>query len=671
NGSTRHWYTYDSAGNLGYHDDIVNGVKYRYVYDLANRLSEVRDNKGNRTIFGYDPNNNGNRLYERLNKASYITSHGYSKDNRPAYSIYSRYLLNDGKVEYFPLNIDGEGTKGSSPTSLNGIFDKDKDSKQSLLAYESSTNLVAANSSFEKDLVNNDIPDWANGDWDTGGTGRWRLANDGVDGGRCIECYDSDNLTNGSITNAAAYQKVILSSVLPAAKEYIISAYAKRIGSTHPKLSIICLDSNEVQIPNAYWTYDKNIEENQWERISEKFTAPAGTKIIYAIIRAAVKDRDIVRFDAVQLEDSPVITPYTASTSVAAKILYNLGINRLSGTLGIWFYTTRQNTVRMIISSEGTAGQIFNMYINESNRLVLNARNNAGGTIFLATSPGTISLNTWHFAALKWNYSGSMFNTKLYIDGTFISGNQVSDFKDFSGGTTSIGSTIFGNSQLNGGMQHFMYSDSELADSEINNIFSRGRGYDVSYKYDSLGRLIKRTLSMGGSQYVTGYEYTPGTGGSTTTRLKSINMNGGVVSYTYDANGNIAKATIADGRYIEYFYDELNQLKRENNQIENITTEYTYNIGGNILTRTEYPFTTGDVGTPLRGYSYAYEEPDWKDLLTKFNGKTITYDNIGNPLIYDGWNFTWEEGRQLKSMVKSGTNISFKYNDRGIRTEKT
>ncbi|WP_160317293.1 hypothetical protein, partial [Oxobacter pfennigii] len=42
NGSTRHWYTYDSAGNLGYHDDIVNGVKYRYVYDLANRLSEVR-----------------------------------------------------------------------------------------------------------------------------------------------------------------------------------------------------------------------------------------------------------------------------------------------------------------------------------------------------------------------------------------------------------------------------------------------------------------------------------------------------------------------------------------------------------------------------------------------------------------------------------------------------
>nr|WP_242854284.1 RHS repeat-associated core domain-containing protein [Oxobacter pfennigii] len=40
-------------------------------------------------------------------------------------------------------------------------------------------------------------------------------------------------------------------------------------------------------------------------------------------------------------------------------------------------------------------------------------------------------------------------------------------------------------------------------------------------------------------------------------------------------------------------------------------------------------------------------------------------------MIYDGWNFTWEEGRQLKSMVKSGTNISFKYNDRGIRTEKT
>lgn len=49
----------------------------------------------------------------------------------------------------------------------------------------------------------------------------------------------------------------------------------------------------------------------------------------------------------------------------------------------------------------------------------------------------------------------------------------------------------------------------------------------------------------------------------------------------------------------------------------------------------------------------------------------ITYDAIGNPLTYDGWAYTWEAGRQLASMIKGTTNLSFKYNDSGIRTQMT
>lgn len=37
---------------------------------------------------------------------------------------------------------------------------------------------------------------------------------------------------------------------------------------------------------------------------------------------------------------------------------------------------------------------------------------------------------------------------------------------------------------------------------------------------------------------------------------------------------------------------------------------------------------------------------------------------------YDGYSFTWEEGRKLKSIVGNGKNISYKYNQAGIRTEK-
>ncbi len=53
------------------------------------------------------------------------------------------------------------------------------------------------------------------------------------------------------------------------------------------------------------------------------------------------------------------------------------------------------------------------------------------------------------------------------------------------------------------------------------------------------------------------------------------------------------------------------------------------------------------------------------------NGTTITYDQIGNPLNDGTWMYTWEKGRQLKSMSKSGTTARFKYNENGLRIQKT
>ncbi len=41
------------------------------------------------------------------------------------------------------------------------------------------------------------------------------------------------------------------------------------------------------------------------------------------------------------------------------------------------------------------------------------------------------------------------------------------------------------------------------------------------------------------------------------------------------------------------------------------------------------------------------------------------------PTNYRGWGMTWQGGRQLASMQKDGTTISFSYNDAGLRTEKT
>jgi RHS repeat-associated protein len=79
------------------------------------------------------------------------------------------------------------------------------------------------------------------------------------------------------------------------------------------------------------------------------------------------------------------------------------------------------------------------------------------------------------------------------------------------------------------------------------------------------------------------------------------------------------------------------------------------------------------LSTPTNTISYTYSDPVWKDKLSSYNGQTITYDVIGNPLSYrDGMSFIWQQGRQLGSMTtSSGQAASFTYNPLGTRISKT
>ena len=122
----------------------------------------------------------------------------------------------------------------------------------------------------------------------------------------------------------------------------------------------------------------------------------------------------------------------------------------------------------------------------------------------------------------------------------------------------------------------------------------------------------------------------------------------------------------------EYFYDELNQLIRENDPVANKTITYTYDEGGNILQKNEYEYTTSDtLGSSGFVIFYAYDS-EWKDLLTSYGGLSITYDEIGNPLTFDDTTLTWECGRKLSSMTfPNGVTASYKYDANGIRTQKT
>ena len=128
--------------------------------------------------------------------------------------------------------------------------------------------------------------------------------------------------------------------------------------------------------------------------------------------------------------------------------------------------------------------------------------------------------------------------------------------------------------------------------------------------------------------------------------LKTRVNDGGIqyLHHEYDSKGNLTHVYEDNADTIrEYHYDDTNQLIFERNETQ--SASYTYDAGGNITSKTENNVTT----------EWLYEDEQWKDLLTSFDGQTITYDEIGNPLTYrDGMSFAWEKGRQLKQVTKSG-----------------
>lgn len=185
----------------------------------------------------------------------------------------------------------------------------------------------------------------------------------------------------------------------------------------------------------------------------------------------------------------------------------------------------------------------------------------------------------------------------------------------------------------------------------------------IQFAYDGFGRVTSRTYSntSGDNRRVTTYTYQDVGADKTTTLLKTVNNSGfGLLGYEYDAVGNITQIT-KDGAVQEsYTYDDLNQLKTVTRN--GVTTEYNYQ-NGNITSVTQN-------GTAVK--TYGYTDSTWGDLLTSFNGQTITYDEIGNPMQYrDGMSFTWAKGRQLQSITKDGLNASYTYDENGLRISKT
>ena len=135
----------------------------------------------------------------------------------------------------------------------------------------------------------------------------------------------------------------------------------------------------------------------------------------------------------------------------------------------------------------------------------------------------------------------------------------------------------------------------------------------------------------------------------------------------------VSQIILSDGRTLSYEYDAEERITKVTDSVDGTTT-YTYDALGQLLTETKNGIIVNTMvydnyGNIVKknGKVYTYGNTVWKDLLTGFDGKTISYDAQGNPTSYLGHTLTWEKGRQLKSFDSN----TYTYNANGIRTSKT
>ena len=193
---------------------------------------------------------------------------------------------------------------------------------------------------------------------------------------------------------------------------------------------------------------------------------------------------------------------------------------------------------------------------------------------------------------------------------------------------------------------------------------------------DKLNRTTFSAVKLGSKTFTSEYHFAAGGygTGSVTNLVASITQPGCNCGYGYDDNGNIASATL-NGKWTGYTYDALGQLVQVNDHSDTrsgsngTTWKYTYDLGGNILKKERFAYA--DTTTPLETVTYTYGDANWRDKLTAVNGSTIRYDAIGNPLNDGTWTYTWQNGRQLQKMQKSGVTAEFVYNADGLRVQKT
>lgn len=198
--------------------------------------------------------------------------------------------------------------------------------------------------------------------------------------------------------------------------------------------------------------------------------------------------------------------------------------------------------------------------------------------------------------------------------------------------------------------------DKNLEKLGFNNIYQL-------YNYDHLGRLYNKEIS---GILSTNYEYSKN-GKRTSFRISELSNNGDVYKYRYDNYNNITHIYHNDVLEHQYYYDDYNQLIKEDNYVNSTTIYYKYDLYGNILNSKVCKLKTYEF---ISQNKYQYNSSENLDQLSQINGDNILYDESGNPIkIGQNISLNWT-GKELRQYTDNTQTITYKYNVSGIRTSK-
>ena len=333
-----------------------------------------------------------------------------------------------------------------------------------------------------------------------------------------------------------------------------------------------------------------------------------------------------------------------------------------------------------------------------------------------------------HTMKANYNSAGQMTSEKWYVTEAQAASQTATPMAHYKYVYDGQGNIVRSIDVLGKKEYNYSYEDGRLIRATESDITLSGEVvtaktvvHTICYYYDSEGQMIRKHISpadgtaqviyyentednttvkfYAGGQYVTSHSKNDEFGRKAFDELqlgtgfvsRQFSYHTGETSEEHIENKKLKSSpttqlvsciALSDGRTLSYEYDEEERITKvtETFQGENVTvTEYTYDALGQLLTETVNGVVVntmiydnyGNI-VSKNGVTYAYGDNNWKDILTGYGDKTITYDAQGNPLNYLGHTLTWEKGRQLKKFVKAdGTAIDYTYNANGIRTSKT